>query len=100
MDEDIEFPVVWFTAAFLFAIWESRSNASRVRKYKITAEIEEKVSLLRETRCHEHVENLELFCQEIVKIRTEINDKNQNEDPAEDSDTTTTKLAMEVSDDN
>ena len=66
LDEDMEFPVVWFTAAFLFAIWERRSNATRIRKYEIRAEIEGKVSLLRETRFHEHVENLELLCQEIV----------------------------------
>ena len=66
VDEDMEFPVVWFTAAFLFAIWERRSNATRIQKYEIRAEIEGKVSLLRETRFHEHVENLELLCQEIV----------------------------------
>jgi hypothetical protein len=54
-DEDMEFPVVWFTAAFLFAIWERRSNDTRIRKYEIRAEIEVKVSLLRETRFHEHV---------------------------------------------
>ena len=34
MEEELEFPVVWFTAAFLLAIWERRSANQRIRKYQ------------------------------------------------------------------
>ena len=66
IEEEMEFTLVWFTAAFLFAIWEKRSKSTRIRTYEIRAEIEGKVSLLRETRFHDHVANLELFCGKIV----------------------------------
>ena len=58
MEEGIEFPVVWFTAAFLLAIWERRSSNQKVRTYEIRAEIEGKISLLRKTRYSQHVEKL------------------------------------------
>ena len=49
LEEDMEFPVVWFTAAFLLAVWERRLASTRVKMYEIRAEIEAKISLLRET---------------------------------------------------
>ena len=66
IEEEMEFPLVWFTAAFLLAIWEKRSKSTRIRTYEIRAEIEGKISLLRETRFNDHVANLELLCGEIV----------------------------------
>ena len=62
MTEELELPVVWFSAAFLLAIWNRRCSNSRIRTYDIRAEIESKVSLLRETRFKHHVDFLNLFC--------------------------------------
>ena len=33
MYEDVELPAVWFTAAFLLAIWERRTSGTRVKSY-------------------------------------------------------------------
>ena len=65
VEEDMEYPAVWFTAAFLLAIWERRNKPSRIRNYEIRAEIEGKVALLRETRYDEYVENLKGMCENI-----------------------------------
>ena len=62
MPEDLELPVIWFSAAFLLALWNRRCSSTRVRTYDIGAETESKVSLLRETRFSQHVEKLNLFC--------------------------------------
>ena len=62
MTKDIELSVVWFSAAFLLAIWNRRCSNSRIRTYDIRAEIESKVSLLRETRFKHQVDLLNLFC--------------------------------------
>ena len=53
-EEDMEYPAVWFTAAFFFAIWEKRTNGLRIRTYEIRKEIEGKVSLLKETRLNDY----------------------------------------------
>ena len=58
---DKEFPLVWFTAAFLLAIWDKRTSSKRFRIYEIRAEIEAKISLLRETRYERHVEQLKIL---------------------------------------
>ena len=46
LEEDMEFPTVWFTAAFLLAFREHRQSGTRIRCYEIRAEIEGKISLL------------------------------------------------------
>ena len=56
---------VWFTAAFLFAICEKRTKGLRIRDYEIRAEIESKVSLLRETRFCENVAELKILCEKL-----------------------------------
>ena len=66
LEEDMEFPTVWFTAAFLLAIWEHRQSGTRIRCYEIRAEIEGKISLLRETRFSSQVEKLKLLCRNIA----------------------------------
>ena len=68
LPEEDEFPVVWFTAAFLLAMWERRSANQRVRCYEIRAEIEGKIALLRETSFKEHVPNVMLFCEKLANI--------------------------------
>ena len=40
--DDMEYSAVWFTAAFLLAIWERRTSGTRIGCYEIRAEIEEK----------------------------------------------------------
>ena len=68
LSEDMELPVVWFSAAFLLAIWERRSGNTRIRSYEIRAEIEGKISLLRETSYNHHVENLRFLCERIACV--------------------------------
>ena len=63
--EDMKFSTVWFTVAFLLAIWERRASGSRIRMYEIRAEIEGKISLLRETSYSKHVGKLSC-CVEIL----------------------------------
>ena len=63
--DDMEYSSVWFTAAFLLAIWERRTLGTRIRCYEILAEIEGQISLLKETRFSEHVEKLKLMCRNI-----------------------------------
>ena len=65
LEEDLKFPLVWFTAAFLLAVWERRSASTRIRLYEIRAEIEGKISLLRETRFNNHFEKLKQMCEQI-----------------------------------
>ena len=45
-----ELPVVWFLAEAWRSIWESRTLGKRPELYKVRADLEGKVSLLRETR--------------------------------------------------
>ena len=66
LEEDMEYPAVWFTAAFLLAIWERRQAGTRIRCYEIRAELEAKISLLRETRFSEQIYKLKLLCRNIV----------------------------------
>ena len=65
LEEDMEYPAVWFTAAFLFAIWEKRTKGLRIRTYEIRAEIESKVSLLRETRFNDYAADLKILCEKL-----------------------------------
>ena len=65
LTEAMEFPLVWFTAAFLLAVWERRIASKRIRTYEIRAEIEAKILLLRETRYFHHQEQLKLLCGRI-----------------------------------
>ena len=62
MTEELELPVVLLSVAFLLVIWNRRCSNSRIRTYDIRAEMESKVSLLRETRFKHHVDFLNLFC--------------------------------------
>ena len=50
VEEDLELPVVWMISTVFSAIWKLRTDKSRVQLYKIRAQLEAKVNLLRETR--------------------------------------------------
>ena len=50
VDEDLDFPIVWCTATFLSSLWQLRTEKKRVDLFKIRAELEAKVRLLRESR--------------------------------------------------
>ena len=56
LDDDLELPIVWFLAVAWNSIWESRKVRKRPELYKIRADLEAKVSLLRETRFKEAAE--------------------------------------------
>ena len=58
MEEDVAFAVVWFTAAYLLAVWNGRLSNTIIRKYEIRSEIESKVSLLRETSFSSQIQML------------------------------------------
>ena len=64
-EEDMEYPAVWFTAAFLFAIGEKRTKGLRIRANEIRPEIESKVSLLRETRFNDYAADLKILCEKL-----------------------------------
>ena len=60
-----ELPVVWFLAVAWSSIWESRRLGRRPELYRVRADLEAKVSLLRETR---HVEAAEEISSMISKL--------------------------------
>ena len=49
-EETSELPVVWFLAVSWTAIWEARLLGKRPELYRVRADLEAKISLLRETR--------------------------------------------------
>ena len=49
-DDNIEMPLVWITAQTLLHLWGVRSKGKKVEKYATRATLENKISLLRETR--------------------------------------------------
>ena len=66
MEAEMELPVVWLTAAFLLCIWNSRSNSKRPRLYTIRAELESKVSLLRETRYSQAADQIIIWLDNLI----------------------------------
>ena len=50
LDEELNFPIVWCTATFLSSLWLLRSDKKKVELFKIRADMESKVRLLRESR--------------------------------------------------
>ena len=45
--------------------WEKRTKGLRIRTYEIRAEIESKVSLLRETRFNDYAADLKILCEKL-----------------------------------
>ena len=58
LEVHVELPVVWFLAVSWCSIWESRRLGRRPELYKVRADLEAKVSLLRETRHSEAAEEI------------------------------------------
>ena len=50
VDEELELPLVWITAATLLSIWEQRKVSTRVQPHLTRSQLEAKVNILRETR--------------------------------------------------
>ena len=50
VDEDLELPLVWLTAATLLSIWDQRKSSTRVQPHLTRSQLEAKVNILRETR--------------------------------------------------
>ena len=63
VDEEIELPLVWLTAATFLSIFEQRKACSRVQPHLTRAQLEAKVNILRETR----LANLALQLKELIK---------------------------------
>ena len=49
-DEELELPLVWLLSTVFLSIWTLRISKSKVQLYKVRAQLEAKVNLLRETR--------------------------------------------------
>ena len=56
LSESLEHPIVFFTSAVLFEIWERRSKKSKITLYDIRATLEARCLLLRETRFRNNFE--------------------------------------------
>ena len=50
MDEDLELPLVWLIATIFNAMWKFRESKNKVEPYRVRAELEAKINLLRNTR--------------------------------------------------
>ena len=62
-EESLELPTVWVLAVSWWNIWEARLAGKRPELYTVRADLEAKVSLLRETR--QHVNNV-VMIEEII----------------------------------
>ena len=56
LEDSHEYPTVWFLAVAWSSIWESRRLGKRPELYRVRADLEAKVSLLRETRFSDSAE--------------------------------------------
>ena len=65
-DESLELPTIWVLAVSWWNIWEARTAGKQPELYKIRADLEAKVSLLRETR--HHTNNVVMIEEIISKI--------------------------------
>ena len=65
LESSLELPVVWFLAGAWSSIWESRKLGRRTELYKVRADLEAKVSLLRETRHGEAAEHISLMISKL-----------------------------------
>ena len=50
VEKEQELAMVWIMASALLIVWKLRSNKSRVQLYKVRAQMEANINLLRETR--------------------------------------------------
>ena len=50
VEPTLELPVVWMVATVLQSLWDYKQSGTRICRYRIRADLEAKVSLLRKTR--------------------------------------------------
>ena len=50
VEPTLELPLVWFVATVLQVIWDLRQSGTRIQRYRVRADLEAKVLLLRMTR--------------------------------------------------
>ena len=65
LDSPLELPAVWFLAAAWSSLWESRKIGRRPELYKVRADLEAKVSLLRRTRHSEAADQISLMISKL-----------------------------------
>ena len=49
-DDDLSLPITLLTAIILSTLWKERESGVSIRKYKVRAELEQSINLLRTTR--------------------------------------------------
>ena len=52
LDQEMSLPVTLFTAIVLNHLWRERQTGASIRGYKVRAELEQYITLLRTTRLH------------------------------------------------
>ena len=62
VDEELELPLVWLTAATLISIWDQKQDSTRVQPHLTRSQLEAKVNLLRETR----LSNLAILLKQLI----------------------------------
>ena len=63
-----EYPVVWFLAVTWTNIWDSRRIGRRPELYRIRADLEAKVSLLRKTRYSESAGKIDQMISKLENV--------------------------------
>ena len=67
VDEDLELPLVWLIATIFNAMWKFRESKNKVEPYRVRAELEAKINLLRNTRFRNIVDRLDGFAITIFR---------------------------------
>ena len=62
VDEEMELPLVWLTAATLVSIWDQNKDSTRVQPHLTRSQLEAKVNLLRETR----LSNMAILLKQLI----------------------------------
>ena len=65
VDEEMELPLVWLTCNVLHKIWDFRKEKKKCDLVRVRADLEAKVSLLRETR---HKESAKTISKMLSKL--------------------------------
>ena len=63
VDEEVELPLVWLTAATFVSIWDQRKACTRVQPHLTRAQLEAKVNILRETR----LANMAILLKDLIQ---------------------------------
>ena len=66
--QDLSLAMTWLTAIILKHIWKKRETGSSIRVYKVRAELEQYITLLRTTRLQEALHHLSNFKREMFSV--------------------------------